>query len=176
MRYLWISLLMVLTACAGNKKSAQADAALNATETWDTPYTILSATVEGDSLRMTLQFGGGFRTHEFRLESGGAATKSMPRQQPLRLNHNSHGDMGRALLREDHALISGLIETLHRPRLDCVWPNGLTSWTTPIPSNDKRDGLGHGRSVALCLAAVHRPTRDEGLEAPSTQQSQSACP
>ena len=103
MRYLWISLLMVLTACAGNKKSAQADAALNSAETWDTPCTILSAAVEGDSLRMTLQFGGGFRTHEFRLESGGAATKSMPRQQPLRLKHNSHGDMGRALLREDHA-------------------------------------------------------------------------
>lgn len=103
MRYLWIFLLMVLTACAGNKKSAQADAALNASEIWDTPYTIVSAAVEGDSLRMTLQFGGGFRTHEFRLEADGAATKSMPRQQPLSLNHNSHGDMGRALLQEDHA-------------------------------------------------------------------------
>jgi hypothetical protein len=67
------------------------------------PFSILDAVIEGDSLRVEVQFGGGFRAHTFTLSSDGAATKSLPRQQPLRLVHDSHGDMGRALITEGRA-------------------------------------------------------------------------
>ena len=67
------------------------------------PFTIVDARVDGDSLRTTLQFGGGFRQHTFTLESAGSATKSLPRQQPLRLLHDADGDLGRALLTEERA-------------------------------------------------------------------------
>lgn len=64
------------------------------------PFILVEAHVEGDSLIATLRYGGGFRTHDFLIESTGPATKSLPRQQPLRILHNGNGDMGRALIEE----------------------------------------------------------------------------
>ena len=67
------------------------------------PFTIAAVRVEADSLVAELRYGGGFRTHEFTLVSAGAATKSLPRQQPLRITHDAQGDMGRALITTRHA-------------------------------------------------------------------------
>jgi hypothetical protein len=103
MRFIWIFLLAFLTACAGPKGTAQKHKVTDDHDTWDAPFTLLDASVHGDSLKVSVQFGGGFRDHEFRIESAGVATKSWPRQQPLNLFHNGHGDMGRALLREERS-------------------------------------------------------------------------
>ncbi|MCH1582155.1 MAG: hypothetical protein L7S63_03475 [Flavobacteriales bacterium] len=62
------------------------------------PFTVVSLEVVADSLIAELRYGGGFKDHDFTLTSGGAATKSLPRQQPLRILHDAHGDMGRALI------------------------------------------------------------------------------
>lgn len=67
------------------------------------PFTLLAAKVEGDSLWVRLQYGGGFREHRFGLFAAGPATKSLPRQQPLLMMHNSNGDLGRALITEEHS-------------------------------------------------------------------------
>ena len=100
MRLIPIVLLVVLASCSGPKNAGMdsVDA-----QNWDTPFTVLQANIEGDSLRAKVQYGGGFREHLFRLESKGAATKSMPREQELLLLHEGHGDMGRALIQSEHA-------------------------------------------------------------------------
>ena len=67
------------------------------------PFTLVEAAVAGDSLVTTVRYGGGFREHGFRLESAGVATKSLPRQQPLRILHDADGDMGRALIENRRA-------------------------------------------------------------------------
>ena len=95
----WLPLL-VCTACASSKTGG---AATNDTPPSAAPFAILDAQVDGDSLRTTLQFGGGFRQHTFTVEALGAPTKSLPRQHTLRLLHDADGDMGRALLTETHA-------------------------------------------------------------------------
>jgi hypothetical protein len=92
------------------------------------PFTLLDARVEGDSLLVRLQFGGGFREHRFGLFSVGPATKSLPRQQSLLMMHDSKGDMGRALITEDRAFdLKPYRDPLHHVvmiRLD-GWPDGL---------------------------------------------------
>ena len=93
----WVSLL-VLVGCASNR-TGQGTSNTHISS----PFDIVQAVVKGDSLRTTLRYGGGFRTHTFALEATGAATKSLPRQQPLRLVHDADGDMGRALISEDRS-------------------------------------------------------------------------
>lgn len=93
----WVSLL-VLASCAANRTGQG-----TSHDAIPSPFEIVAAAVEGDSLRTTLRYGGGFRTHTFALEATGAATKSLPRQQPLRLVHDADGDMGRALISEDRS-------------------------------------------------------------------------
>ena len=95
MRLLSLLPLFVLLACASPRDTSSAS--------WDSPFSVQAASVDGDSLRVTVQYGGGFRNHEFRLVSGGAATKSLPRQQPLTVEHEGHGDLGRALIVQDKA-------------------------------------------------------------------------
>lgn len=67
------------------------------------PFTLLEVEVVGDSLITLVRHGGGFRDHTYTLVSGGAATKSLPRQQPIRLLHDADGDMGRALIEQRRA-------------------------------------------------------------------------
>ncbi|MAC17231.1 MAG: hypothetical protein CMC97_02900 [Flavobacteriales bacterium] len=93
----WMS-LVVLAGCASNRTG---NGTFNAHIS--SPFDIVEAVVRGDSLWTTLRYGGGFRTHTFALEATGAATKSLPRQQPLRLVHDADGDMGRALISEDRS-------------------------------------------------------------------------
>jgi len=63
-------------------------------------FSLLEATVEGDSLRVHLEYGGGCADHEFQLFQAGPTLRSMPPKQPLRLIHQAHGDPCRALIRE----------------------------------------------------------------------------
>ena len=97
-------LLFATIACCGCSTqkggSASGDAAPGSAQvdSLAAPFTITAVRVESDSLVTELRYGGGFRTHEFTLVSAGAATKSLPRQQPLRITHDAQGDMGRALI------------------------------------------------------------------------------
>ena len=95
MRLLLLLPLLVLAACSGSRE-------VNSSS-WDSPFAIQTASVDGDSLRVTVQFGGGFRNHAFRLVSNGTATKSLPRQQPIALEHQGNQDPGRALITQDKA-------------------------------------------------------------------------
>jgi len=95
LRLLALLPLLILTACSGSRDAVS--------PSWDSPFSVQTALVDGDSLRVTVQYGGGFRDHAFRLVSGGAATKSLPRQQPLSLEHQGNGDPGRALITQDKA-------------------------------------------------------------------------
>jgi hypothetical protein len=63
------------------------------------PARILSAAVEGDLLRVEVEFGGGCRPHHFSLLHGGEFMESLPVQVRLQLAHDGHGDLCRALLR-----------------------------------------------------------------------------
>ena len=90
-----LSWLMV-SACSGPQRATEGD--------WNHPFSIVDASVDGDSLRATVQYGGGFRDHTFRLGSEGAATKSLPRQLRIRIEHEGQGDPGRALITKDVAL------------------------------------------------------------------------
>ncbi|MDB4787319.1 hypothetical protein OAG26_01285 [Flavobacteriales bacterium] len=104
-RYLLPLLALVCGGCSSQKAGSSS-------ETWlepdvdlpsPAPYTVVALRVEADSLIAELRYGGGFRTHEFTLISDGAATKSLPRQQPVRITHNANGDMGKALITSRHA-------------------------------------------------------------------------
>ena len=105
MRLFCLPLFVLLLGCAGQHGVAGANQDTSVTPNTPPrelvtpyPFTVLDARVEADSLVVRLQFGGGFKTHDFTLVSEGAATKSLPRQQPLQLVHDAHSDMGRALI------------------------------------------------------------------------------
>jgi hypothetical protein len=63
--------------------------------------TIRDASIVGDSLTMLVAFGGGCKTHDFKVISNGAMMKSMPPQVNVILSHNAHEDMCEALLTQD---------------------------------------------------------------------------
>lgn len=89
----------MIAGCSTQKEGAMSSAnAPSGPTPSSAPFTVMSLEVEADSLIATLRYGGGFKDHDFMLTSGGAATKSLPRQQPLRILHDAHGDMGRALI------------------------------------------------------------------------------
>lgn len=103
-------------------------------ETPSDPFSVLTVAVDGDSLRATVQYGGGCREHGFALEPMGVATKSLPRQWSLRLLHDAHEDLCRALISED---LAWDLTPYRDPqnavvvlRLD-VWPDPLTYRYTP---------------------------------------------
>ena len=62
------------------------------------PVTISAAEVKGDSLWMTVSFGGGCRGHSFLLLSDGAWMESYPVQLGVRLAHEDNNDNCKALL------------------------------------------------------------------------------
>ena len=66
---------------------------------WPTdPVTISAAEVKGDSLWMTVSFGGGCRGHSFLLLADGAWMESYPVQTGVRLAHEDNNDNCKALL------------------------------------------------------------------------------
>jgi hypothetical protein len=62
------------------------------------PVTIRSAEVKGDSLELTVSFGGGCRDHAFVLLADAAWMESYPVQVGVRLAHDARGDSCKALL------------------------------------------------------------------------------
>lgn len=62
------------------------------------PFNILESKIEGDSLIMTVQYGGGCENHAFSLFSNNMYMKSLPMQLNLALEHQGNNDMCRALL------------------------------------------------------------------------------
>ena len=63
------------------------------------PAQIQAARVDGDTLRLEVQDGGGCTQHVFRLLAGTGFMESNPVQTRLYLGHNANGDMCRALVR-----------------------------------------------------------------------------
>lgn len=122
MRYLLLLPLFLLVGCSTRQAASAADETTKTEVPTETdvfeafktalreeygtesdPFSLLGARIEGDSLLVRLQYGGGFREHRFGLFSVGPATKSLPRQQPLLMLHDSKGDMGKALITEDRS-------------------------------------------------------------------------
>ncbi len=65
------------------------------------PIAIVAAAVDGDSIDMRVRYGGGCETHDIRLLAGREIMESYPPQADIRLSHDAHGDMCRALIYED---------------------------------------------------------------------------
>jgi hypothetical protein len=62
------------------------------------PVTIHAVEVKGDSLELTVSFGGGCRIHEFSLLADAAWMESYPVQIAVRLSHDAKSDACEALL------------------------------------------------------------------------------
>jgi hypothetical protein len=62
------------------------------------PVTIHGVDVKGDSLELTVSFGGGCRDHAFMLLADAAWAESYPVQIGVRLAHDAKGDACKALL------------------------------------------------------------------------------
>jgi hypothetical protein len=67
------------------------------------PVTITAASIRGDSLHLTLRYGGGCGKHRFGLLFGSAFLESFPVQVHARVAHDAGGDMCDALLSSDVA-------------------------------------------------------------------------
>ena len=78
------------------------------------PFELISAAIEGDSMRIVVQYGGGCAEHAFELVASGPALRSMPPKQGLELIHEANGDACRALIREE--LMFGLQQFQASPR------------------------------------------------------------
>lgn len=63
-------------------------------------FKLQSAVIEGDILKITVQYAGGVARHEFTLYWSGISTRSMPPQLPMVLKHNANGDQAEALITE----------------------------------------------------------------------------
>ncbi|MBK13038.1 MAG: hypothetical protein CL849_05845 [Crocinitomicaceae bacterium] len=120
MRPLLLAPLVVLVACSGAKDVPLAE--------WNSPFSVQAASIENDTLNVTVQYGGGFREHAFRLVADEAATKSLPRQLPIRIEHESNGDMGRALIAEERAFD---LRHLRDPSQGRIVLH-LTGWDSPL--------------------------------------------
>ena len=120
MRLFLFAPLVALLACSGTKDVPQLE--------WNAPFSIQSARVDKDTLKVTVQYGGGFRDHSFRLVADGAATKSLPRKQPILIEHEGNGDMGRALITENKAFDISPLRDPSQGRILLL----LGGWNTPL--------------------------------------------
>ena len=120
MRTLLLAPLLFLLACSGTKNVPLAE--------WNSPFSVQGASVDKDTLNVTVQYGGGFREHAFRLVADGVATKSLPRQQQIRIEHEGNGDMGRALITQEKAFDLRPFRDLSQGRIVLH----LTGWDSPL--------------------------------------------
>jgi len=75
------------------------------------PLNIDSVWVSGNTLNITVQYGGGCRVHTIELFTDGKTTVSIPGMIDLRLTHNANGDNCKALVRETLVFnLTGLCE------------------------------------------------------------------
>jgi hypothetical protein len=65
---------------------------------------VAAARVDGDTLRLAVEHGGGCREHTYRLVASRAFMESQPPQTRLVLGHDARGDACRALVRVDLAV------------------------------------------------------------------------
>jgi hypothetical protein len=65
---------------------------------------ILKADVQGDLLKLTVQYGGGCEKHIFTLYTNGMYMKSLPPQMSMQLHHEDNDDRCRALITETIAI------------------------------------------------------------------------
>jgi len=64
------------------------------------PFKVVSSSIEGDVLLLTLSYGGGCEDHEFEFFSEGPVMESFPPGAMIRVFHDSHNDLCRALIRQ----------------------------------------------------------------------------
>ncbi|GMQ83091.1 MAG: hypothetical protein BMS9Abin05_2569 [Rhodothermia bacterium] len=64
------------------------------------PFEIVSSSIEGDVLLLTLSYGGGCEDHEFAFYSEGPVMESFPPGAMIRVYHDSKNDHCRALIRQ----------------------------------------------------------------------------
>ena len=107
-------LLLGLVACADATEPAVPNGQWSASDTWtgqviitedagdprwpSDQVTINAAEVKGDSLHLTVSFGGGCRSHTFLLLADAVFMESYPVQSGLRLAHDGQNDSCKALL------------------------------------------------------------------------------
>ncbi|TVP44656.1 MAG: hypothetical protein EA350_11065 [Gemmatimonadales bacterium] len=65
------------------------------------PWTFRSHALDGDTLTLSIRYGGGCRVHRFALLVDPSFRESHPVQAAARLAHDADGDMCRALISED---------------------------------------------------------------------------
>jgi hypothetical protein len=103
-----------LVACAEATEPNPPNGSWSALDTWagqvlivedpnepqwpDDPVTIHSAQVRGDSLELSVSFGGGCRDHAFALLANAAWMESYPVQTGVQLAHDANDDTCKALL------------------------------------------------------------------------------
>jgi hypothetical protein len=114
MRRILLALSVVALACSDTTEPDVPNGFWSANDTWasqvfitpnsDASYwpsdqvTIQESAIRGDSLELTVTFGGGCRDHEFLLLSDAAWMESYPVQVAVRLAHDANGDNCKALL------------------------------------------------------------------------------
>ena len=78
------------------------DAGEPGADRWGTdPYQLNAASIAGDTLTVSVSFGGGCRTHEFTLVASNVFLESDPVQLRVSLAHEANDDLCRAWLTED---------------------------------------------------------------------------
>ena len=78
------------------------DAGEPGADRWGTdPYQLNAASIAGDTLSVSVSFGGGCRTHEFTLVASNVFLESDPVQLHASLAHEANDDLCRAWLTED---------------------------------------------------------------------------
>jgi AAA15 family ATPase/GTPase len=66
------------------------------------PFTLIDAHVDDmNKLHLTVEYGGGCKTHEFKIFGSNAILKSLPAQRPVMIVHNANSDECRAIIREE---------------------------------------------------------------------------
>ena len=80
----------------------------------DDDYVLNSATITGDTLTISVSYGGGCRTHRFTLVIAASFVESSPLRLPAELRHDANGDMCEAWLTESYAFDLALVRARYR--------------------------------------------------------------
>lgn len=64
------------------------------------PFKVISSSINGDILLLTLSYGGGCEDHDFAFFSEGPVMESFPPGAMIRVYHNSNNDLCRALIQQ----------------------------------------------------------------------------
>lgn len=75
---------------------------------------IAAARIDGDTLRLTAQYGGGCAQHVFRLVGGYAFAESLPVQTGVHLGHDAKSDRCKALVRAELAFSLAPLADVYR--------------------------------------------------------------